>query len=291
MRRILAVMMALIGLSLITVDADAARRFGGGKSIGKQRESIQQAPKAPAQQATPNAASGPQPSGASRWLGPLAGLALGAGLASLFMNNGLAGGLGAILMLAALVAVGFFVFRALRGRTAQQPLQYAGAGPQDVTPRAESAFAGLGGNAAPHSVAATTAGPATSAGSARSLPPGFDAEGFVRHAKHNFTRMQAANDQKDLVTMSEFLTPELYREIEADVRAAGDTPQQTEVVSLDAEILDVATELGVYVVSVRFTGLMREAPGAQPEPFNETWHLEKPVSGSSGWLVAGIQQN
>jgi len=29
----------------------------------------------------------------SKWLGPLAGLALGAGLASLFMNNGFAGAL------------------------------------------------------------------------------------------------------------------------------------------------------------------------------------------------------
>jgi hypothetical protein len=42
--------------------------------------------------------------------------------------------------------------------------------------------------------------------------------------------------------MSEFLTPELYGEIEADVRAKGAAPQKTEVVTLEAEVLDVATE-------------------------------------------------
>ena len=31
-------------------------------------------------------------------------------------------------------------------------------------------------------------------------------------------------------------------------------------------------------------------PGAEPQPFNEVWHLEKPTSGRSGWLVSGIQQ-
>jgi predicted lipid-binding transport protein (Tim44 family) len=55
-------------------------------------------------------------------------------------------------------------------------------------------------------------------------------------------------------------------------------------------VLDVATEGDQYVVSVRFTGLIREEAGAEPEPFKEIWNLEKPVTGRSGWLIAGIQQ-
>ncbi|MBI4206992.1 MAG: Tim44 domain-containing protein, partial [Betaproteobacteria bacterium] len=97
-------------------------------------------------------------------------------------------------------------------------------------------------------------------------------------------------DQKDLATIRDFLTPELYREIEADIRAAGDSTQQTEVVTLNAEVLDVATEGDLYVVSVRFSGLIREAAGEEPQQFSEIWHLEKPVAGRGGWLVAGIQQ-
>jgi predicted lipid-binding transport protein (Tim44 family) len=103
--------------------------------------------------------------------------------------------------------------------------------------------------------------------------------------------MQATHDQKDLAAIRDFVTPELYPEIEADIRAAGDDKQQTEVITLNAEVLDVATEADLYVVSVRFSGLIREVAGEEPQPFNEIWHLEKPVAGGGGWLVAGIQQD
>jgi predicted lipid-binding transport protein (Tim44 family) len=88
----------------------------------------------------------------------------------------------------------------------------------------------------------------------------------------------------------DFLTPQLAREIEADIRTSGDAPQKTEVITLDAEVLDVAEESGMYVVSVRFSGMIRETEGAEPQPFSEVWHLEKPLNGRSGWLLAGIQQ-
>jgi predicted lipid-binding transport protein (Tim44 family) len=90
--------------------------------------------------------------------------------------------------------------------------------------------------------------------------------------------------------MRDFLAPEVYREIEADIRAAGDAPRKTEVLTLEAEVLDLAEEAGSHIVSVRFSGLLREAAGRDAEPFAEIWHLEKPVTGRGGWLVAGIQQ-
>lgn len=282
MKKLLTVMTAIIGLSMVTIDADA-RRLGGGGSFGKQRPSITQqqaAPKAPVQQQQPAATGAPaqQPSAAGKWLGPLAGLALGAGLASLFLNNGFAGGLAGILLIMALVAAAIFVVRMLRAKTAGAPIQYAGAGAQGgMQPSAAPMF---GGGAAPNSVAATTS----------RWPAGFDADQFARHARLNFVDMQAAHDRKDLTAMRDFLTPELYKEIEADMQASGNAPQKTEVVTLNAEVLDVATEGGLYVVSVRFSGLIREAADQEPQEFGEIWHLEKPVSGRSGWLVSGIQQ-
>jgi len=332
MKKLFSVMMALIGVSMAAVDADAAR-LGGGRNLGTQRGSISQqqaAPKAPAQQqqAAPNATTTPaqQPSGASKWLGPLAGLALGAGLAALFLNNGFAGALAGILMIVAIIAAATFVVRMLRGRSTTAPIQYAGVGTQGGSQ--PSGMPLFGGAAAAHSVAATTS----------RWPAGFDANEFARHAKLNFIRMQAAHDAKDLSTMRDFLAPVLYREIEADVRATGDAPasreqgsrlrdatgresgaapsnagvasvsgvtsprgapvppsdgapQKTEVVTLDAEVLDVATENDLYVVSVRFSGLIRETTGEAPQEFSEIWNLEKPLNGRSGWLVAGIQQN
>jgi predicted lipid-binding transport protein (Tim44 family) len=306
MSKFLSVIIALIGLSMVAVDVDA-RRMSGGKSIGKQREAIspgQAAPKVPAQQqqqaapaqqkAAPATPPAQQPSGMSRWLGPLAGLAIGAGLASLFFNNGLGGALMGILLMAALVAGAVLLFRLLRGRAKpapRDPLQYAGAtsygGPSAPAPVAPP----IGGSAAPHSVAATLgAAQPGAAPVAPNLLADFDAESFLQHARTNFVNLQAAHDRKDLTAIRDFLAPALYREIEADVRAAGPAVQKTDIVTLNGEVLDVTTEDGLYVVSVRFSGLIREEPGAEAQPFSEIWHLEKPVSGRSGWVVSGIQQ-
>src|SRR5262245_34172022 len=280
MKKLLTIALALIGLSLVAVDAEA-RRLGGGRNTGMQRSAPadkQAAPQAPAQQqqqqAAPAAPAQQQPAGASKWLGPLAGLALGAGLFALFLNNGWAGVLAGLLLIGLLMAAVVFAARALRGRTAQQPLQYAGAG--GVGP----ALGAVPGGAGANSVAATTAGG----------PADFDAAGFLRHARLNFVKLQEAKHRKELSLMRDFLAPAVYREIEADIRAAGDAPQHTEVLTLEADIADVVEEAGSYIVSVRFSGMIREADDQEGAPFREIWHLEKPVSGRGGWVVAGIQQ-
>lgn len=313
MRKLLGLFTILIGLSMVAVDADA-RRVGGGKSVGKQQSiSPQQAaPKAPAQQqaapntptqqqaAAPAAANPAKPSGMSRFLGPLAGLAIGAGLASLFMNNGLGGALMGMLLVAALVIGAVFLVRMFRGRSRPQaPLGYAGATPYGrVEPTAApaqptpTAYSALPPGAAAHSVAAATSGAAAPAAApaVQRWPADFNADEFVRHAKVNFVKVQEANDRRDVEAIRDFLTPALAAEIEADMRASGDAPQKTDVITLDGEVLNVVTDADMYTVSVRFSGLIREAVGAEPQPFTEIWNLEKPVNGRSGWQVAGIQQ-
>jgi predicted lipid-binding transport protein (Tim44 family) len=281
MRTILAVVIGFLGLSLVAVDADA-RRLSGSRNLGMQRSAPAQqqaAPKSPAQQqqAAP-ATPAQQPTGASRWLGPLAGLALGAGLAALFLNNGWAGLLTGMLLVGLIIAAVALAARVLlRNRVAQQPLQYAGAGAGAGT---QPTLDALPGGAGMHSVAATSG----------RWPAGFNATEFVRHARLNFVRLQEAYDKKDLSTMRDFLAPDVYREIEADLRAVGTAEERTEVLTLEAEVLDVAEEAGSYIVSVRFTGMIRESAGREAEPFSEIWHLEKPLSGRSGWMLAGIQQ-
>jgi predicted lipid-binding transport protein (Tim44 family) len=281
MKAMLAVVIGFVGLSLVAVDADA-RRLSGGRNLGMQRSAPAQqkaAPNAPAQQQQQQAAPATpaqQPTGASRWLGPLAGLALGAGLAALFFNNGLGGLLAGMLLIGLVIAAVAFAARALlRSRVAREPLQYAGAGAGT-----QATLDALPGGAGTHSVAAT----------AGRWPAGFNAAEFVRHARLNFVRLQEAYDGKDLSTMRDFLAPDVYREIEADIRAVGTTEERTEVLTLEADVLDVAEEAGSYIVSVRFTGMVRESAGRDAEPFSEIWHLEKPLSGRSGWMLAGIQQ-
>ena len=281
MKKILTVLITLCGLSLVAVDADA-RRMGGGKSFGMQRNTQQQAaPKAPAQQQQSQQAAGTpaqQPAAATgnKWLGPLAGLAMGAGLMALFMNNGFAGALAGLLLIAAIAGIAMMAFRALRGRTASAPLQYAGGGQHPLS-------SAPGSGAAAHSVAATTA-------TASRWPADFNASEFLRHARLNFVRLQEAHDARDSTALADFVTPDVLAEVQAQWQAEGDTAGKTDVVTLESAVLDVATEGLLYIVSVRFSGLIREDSHAEPQPFAEIWHLEKPLRGATGWLVSGIQQ-
>ena len=274
---------ALIGLAMISFDAQA-KRLGGGSSFGMQRTMPRSpapapsaptaAPAKPAQNATPQAPTppAPQPSGMSRWLGPLAGIAAGVGLAALLSHFGIGEGLGSILMIAALVFGAFFLFRLLFSRRQAAAPQYAGAG-------APARFE-----------AQSVAGSSEPAATAANVPADFDVAGFLRNAKLNFVRLQAANDAGNIEDIREFTAPEVFAEIKLQLDERGRAAQQTDVVQLDAELLGVETEATRHVASVRFHGLLREEANAAPAPFDEIWHLAKPVDGSSGWVVAGIQQ-
>jgi predicted lipid-binding transport protein (Tim44 family) len=281
MNKLMMIGLALLSLALIAPDADAARRLGGGSNLGSQRSIAPPAPKAPAQQAAPaSPPAQPQPAG-NKWLGPLAGLALGAGLAALFFNNGLGGALGGILTMLLVAAAVVFAVRLLRSRmqpASARPLQFAAAG----TPAPHSDLSSSFGGAFPKVGSAATV---------NRFPPGFDAEQFAHHAKLNFTRLQAANDARDLAAMRDFMTPALYAEIEAQIKAASDAAGKTDVVTLAADVLEVVTENEMYIASVRFSGTIRERADQIPEPFSEVWHLEKPLNGSTGWLISGIQQD
>ena len=200
---------------------------------------------------------------------------MGAGLMALFMNNGIAGGLAGLLLIAAIAGIAMMAFRALRGRATQAPLQYAG----NAEAGRPAAFGAAG--AAAHSVAAATTS---------RWPADFNATEFVRHARLNFVRLQEAHDARDSAALADFLTPDLLADVQDQWRAEGDGQGKTDVVTLESEVLDVVTEGLLYVVSVRFSGLIRETADGEPQPFAEIWHLEKPLRGSTGWLVSGIQQ-
>jgi len=122
------------------------------------------------------------------------------------------------------------------------------------------------------------------------LPASFDTPGFERLAKMLFIRMQAANDSADLNDLRTFTTPELFAALRLDLQERGDARQHTDVVKVDVELTDYAQEDGRQIVSVRFSGQVREEPGAAPEPFDEVWHLVKPVDDNHPWAIAGIQQ-
>jgi predicted lipid-binding transport protein (Tim44 family) len=297
MKKLLGFLAVMFGFTLVAVDFAEAARVGGGRSVGRQssgatNSSAPAQKAAPAQQAAPTPAA-PQKSGMSRWLGPLAGLAAGFGIAALLSHLGLgeamAGMMSGLLMVMLLLGAAYFIYRMLtRNKTAQQspPLQYAGAG--NTSARIEPQATQFTGNAAAPGSLAATLGGAAAAPAENRWPADFDAAEFERQALLNFQRVQAANDAGDAATLRDFLTPELYQQLESEMKSAWGSPQKTEAVDVKAQVLEVVTEGSLYIVSVRFTGQIRE--NGVLNSLNEIWHLEKPVSGSSGWRVAGIQQ-
>jgi predicted lipid-binding transport protein (Tim44 family) len=287
MKRFLMLLtIALTCLSLFTATAEA-KRFGGGGSIGKQRTMApQQAPKAPAAAPTaapspiPAAAPAPAPAG-NKWLGPLAGLAIGAGLGALFAGGGLGGMDGAMggILMAILAGIAVMFVISLFRKKQQLAMQYAGAG------------APYGGSAEPaqQPVAASSA-PVVAAPAAGNIPADFPVDAFLRSAKTSFIRLQAANDRKDLDDIREYTTPEMFAEISMQIRERDNTPQKTDVVTVNAELLEVAHENDIAIASVRMSGQLRENNNPV-ENFDEIWHVQKNLKDDKAvWLLSGIQQ-
>lgn len=274
-RLLLLLTLSLTCLALIPAVAEA-KRFGGGGSIGKQRTlSSQPAPKAPAAapaQTAPGATPAAPPSG-NKWVGPLAGLAAGLGLAALFSHFGIGEGMGTLLMI--LLGVGAVMFLLSLFRRQQPVPQYAAAGASVAESRGVKD--------------ATVMMPAPVFANSK-IPPDFPVDAFLRSAKTSFIRLQAANDRKDLDDIREYTTPEMFAEISMQIRERDNTPQKTDVVSLSAEVLEVVTEGDLAIASVHMSGQLSENGGAA-ENFDEVWHVQKNLKDDKAvWLLGGIQQ-
>ncbi|APW39436.1 transporter [Rhodoferax koreense] len=313
-------------LALTTVlDADAARRLGGGKSFGKQsnnvtqREAAPAAPAAPAQNsaaaARPNTpAAAPAAAAPKRpWGAMLGGLAAGLGLAWLANSLGLGAAFGqfmliALLVLVAMVAIGWFMRRKQAGAPAQRSSPFAFQGAGDGSPAYRPENVGNDASARPferQNTAFESAGAGqTAAGGlgigsaligsqAWGVPAGFDEAGFLRAAKNNFVTLQSAWDGADIASLRAMMTDDMVKEIQAQLTEreahTGGPNNKTDVVMLEAKLLGIEDIGDDYMASVEFSGMIREEPSAGPSPFREVWNMTKPKSGSSGWLVAGVQ--
>lgn len=301
MKKFLSLLAVVLTLGLTTVAFDAeAKRLGGNKSLGMKRDATPaQSPNTPA--ATPNAApaaagaaGAAAAAGRSKWMGPLAGIAAGLGLAALASYLGFGEEFATMLLIGLAVMVALAVIgMIMRKRAAQQGggMAYAGAGagagsaqPQAGTFRSgvQTQFPAAGGASGGSMIGANLQG------GAPRIPADFDVGNFVRNAKINFIRLQAANDAGNLDDLREFTTPEMFAELQMDIRERGAAAQKTEVLDLDGDVLEVVEEANRYIVSVRFTGSLRE--DGEVNAVDEIWHLTKPRQGAGGWVLAGIQQ-
>ncbi|MEO0315452.1 MAG: hypothetical protein RI928_1908 [Pseudomonadota bacterium] len=281
----MALMVAIMGVAVVISSAEA-KRLGGGGSFGKSSPSFsRQAPaQSPGQSATAPRPAPPAAAPASPWRGILGGALLGLGLGALMSHFGLGGEfasmIGTVLMIGLLAFAAMVLFRLLSKKAAGEQPRPAFAGPVE-----KSGIPEVGSNLG------TTPQPVNwQSGTAPAIPADFDTSGFLRHAKTNFLRMQAAWDKADVHDIREFTTPEMFAELKMQLTERGTSANHTDVVTLEAELLGIETVADEYLASVRFHGMVKEDERAPAEAFNETWVLSKPTNGNGGWLLAGIQQ-
>lgn len=300
-------------LTLAGINAEAAKRFGGGKSFGQQSSNVAPRQAAPAK---PAAAPGAAAPAAPRkpWGAMLGGLAAGLGLAWLASSLGLGEGFGQILMfgllaLGVMMAIGWF-------RRSRQPAQAsANASPfafQGASPSATAASpatyrpenVGNDASARPwerqttafdstRSSTGSMIGSGLGGSQTWGIPADFDSEGFLKSAKANFVSLQAAWDKSDIAALRVMMTDTMLKEIQAQLTErevhTGGPLNLTDVVMIEAQLLGIEDLGDEYMASVEFSGMIREEPSSGPSPFREVWNMTKRKTGAGGWLVAGVQ--
>lgn len=320
---------ALVSIQADAARIGGGKSMGRQSNNVTQREAAPSAPGnnagAPAQSASPAAAAKPNtaaPAAAPKrpWGAMLGGLAAGLGLAWLANSLGLGPAFANFLLImlvamAALIAWRMFAASRSKGAARQGGYAFQGAGgPASATAPMQYSPNNVGNDASARpwerQGAAFDAGPTGQHGSAAlsggsmigsslsgsqswGVPTGFDTDGFLTAAKRNFVTLQDAWDKSDISTLRSMMTDSMVGEIRAQLSErethTGGQPNKTEVVMLDAKLLGIEELPDVYMASVEFSGMIREDMSAGPSPFREVWNMTKPVNGTSGWLVAGVQ--
>lgn len=319
MKNFLAVL--TVGLVLITtsMDADAARRFGGGKSFGRPAPTLTQKAPQPAanpqmgqqQQQAQRPAAAPNSAAAaakpSPWKGMLMGAAAALGITALLSALGLGEGFAQIVMMVLLAAVLFFAVRFVMGmvrgnrtrtvsasgmphhESSQKPLSAHFESVQQPQSTAQSTPASvMSGSATPGSVFDVFQKAGASGTSELKIPEGFDTAGFEAVAKDNFVKLQKAWDTGNVIEISDFTTDDFFIEVTHKLRERDTKAQESEVINLSAKLLGFVEGDVENVAVVAFEGAMKIA--GEFEQVNEHWVLVQKVDGSTGWLLAGISQ-
>ncbi len=316
-------------MALGSLNAEASRRMGGGKSVGQQsnqvtkRDAAPQTPAAPAQNAAPTNAAKPAAAPAAAapkkpWGAMLGGLAAGLGLAWLASSLGLGEAFGNILMAlligVAVLAVIGMILRARRGGAAQTGgLAYQGAGASAENPATYKQYSpsNVGNDASARpwegqntrfdsSAASQSTGSMIGSGIGSGLsgsqtwgiPAGFDVDSFVTAAKRNFVTLQDAWDRSDISALRSMMTDAMVVEI------------RNQLSEREAQFPGQPNKTEVVMLDAQLLGIEEQADAYLASVEFNGMIREDAASGPSpfravwnmtkskqggGWLVAGVQ--
>lgn len=313
----LATLFIALALMLGSVHEAQAKRMGGGKSFGSkpsystpfQHSTTPSGPSSqPTRSASQQQASAQNQAARQGWagrgglMGMLGGLALGGLLGSMFFGGAFENiNLMDMLMFA---GIAYLLYRLFAARSRQQPAAPAGYGQAHrQQPEAQNHYR----EAQPQASGASgfdtdvlfSKGKTAGAGNggfqqpagfdAANLPAGFDQRAFLSGAENAYRHLQAAWDNRELAEIRGLTTDKVFAEIQEQLRASG-TNNKTEVLQLNAELLDVREAGAELEAVVLFEALLSE-DGGQAEQIKEVWHFIKPVnSKQTRWFLDGIQQ-
>ncbi|SIO05879.1 Predicted lipid-binding transport protein, Tim44 family [Sulfurivirga caldicuralii] len=280
---------SFLALLLFAMSAEAAK-FGGGRSFGYKKpiqyRALNAKPKAaPTSPKTTKPAASQRPR--SGMTGLLGGLLAGGLLAALFMGGAFDGITPGDILVLLLIggAIWWFVRRRRPRPAVAGGADYADdAAPASAAQQRSSLSDGIriGANVGGSGVKENSVGGET----LPPPPPWFEVSGFEQGAVDNFLAVQKAWDAGDTETLKAYCDPACFEAIAEQIRAG---ENQTEVEQVTAQVIDWDYDNDRFVVSVRFSGLVREN-GGPAHGFTEVWHVAKPADGSGDWKIIGVQQ-
>ena len=272
-----ALILSVCLVVLTMPDFADARRLGGGGSFGSRPSYSKsyQKPSAPASSPTTQAAPGASPMGGRGMFGGmLGGMLMGGLLGSLFFGGGFSG-----ISFIDILLIGGGLFLLMRFLRSRQPAAQTAAGPSPTRDLSRDAWSNL----------RETQNRTSSA--TPDYPAGFDAKDFLEGVKAAYTRLQASWDARDLDDLRQFTSAEVFAEIKAQA-ASDPNPGKTEILLLEASLLEAKTLGNQTIATVLFDTMLREDSASAPaEQVREAWHFSRyETGGAKHWVVEGIQQ-
>jgi predicted lipid-binding transport protein (Tim44 family) len=122
------------------------------------------------------------------------------------------------------------------------------------------------------------------------VPAGFDNGAFLHDVKNRYTLLQKAWDERDFAEIRGLTSDKVFAEIQDQLKSSTEV-NKTDILKLEAEILEVRELTNEFEAVVLFDTIMREAEDDHPNQVREVWHFVKSKSGfQSNWILDGIQQ-
>ena len=275
----------------LAVDSAEARRMGFGRSIGKpppikrQVAPPTQAPKKTVDKTPANTSNASPNKSRGGFMGPIAGLAAGLGLAALASYMGIGEELMSfLLILLAGIAIFFIVRLVLRNMQSQPSL--VGASSSFNRSNIES-------STPKKRVMGSTS---SSQNTQKETISQDEIKSFLENSKKQFIEIQKIWDSRNIDNLKSFCTDDLILDLSRQINERTNLSEKTSITELNASWQGMNTYFSkdgheVDEVYVLFSGMVRENDNSVSKEFSEIWTLQRLKSTNDGWLIAGITQN